>query len=169
VVVNGEGAMHGGRKHSHIFSRVGQQMKERGIPVFLINTVFAERTPEIVARMRHFTGIYCRETQSAQRLAASGVNARVCPDLTFALVVLSHFAIPAAGCESAMRLIRSAGGFDGLAAIGRQCGAFFGVFAGACKRDRACGAGRADACLLLGAAAGVREEERGADRGGDGA
>ena len=34
------------------------------------------------------------------------------------LVVLSHFAIPAAGCKSAMRLIRSAGGFDGLAAIG---------------------------------------------------
>jgi len=85
VVVNGEGAMHGGRKHSHLFSRIGQQMSQRRIPVFLINTVFDEQTPEIVARMRYFTGIYCRETQSVRRLAAGGVPARVCPDLTFAL------------------------------------------------------------------------------------
>lgn len=85
VVINGEGAMHGGRKHSHLFSRIGQQMSERGIPVFLINTVFHEKTPEIVARMRYFNAIYCRETQSAQRLAAIGVEARVCPDLTFGL------------------------------------------------------------------------------------
>jgi polysaccharide pyruvyl transferase WcaK-like protein len=68
-----------------LFSRIGQQMSERQIPVFLINTVFDERTPEIVARMRHFTGIYCRETPSIERLlAASGVQARLCPDLTFA-------------------------------------------------------------------------------------
>jgi polysaccharide pyruvyl transferase WcaK-like protein len=85
VVINGEGAMHGGGKHSHLFSRIAQQMRKRGIPVFLINTVFDEETPEIVARMRHFTVIYCRETQSVRRLAASGVPARVCPDLTFAL------------------------------------------------------------------------------------
>ena len=31
-----------------------------------------------------------------------------------------------------MRVIRSAGGFDGLAAIERQCGAFFGVFGRDC-------------------------------------
>jgi polysaccharide pyruvyl transferase WcaK-like protein len=85
VVINGEGAMHGGGKHSHLFSRIGEQMHQRGIPVFLINTVFNERTPEIVARMRYFTGIYCRETQSANLLGAAGVDARVCPDLTFGL------------------------------------------------------------------------------------
>lgn len=86
VVINGEGAMHGGQKNSHLFSRIGQQMSERQIPVFLINTVFDERTPEIVARMRHFTGVYCRETPSVERLLAeSGVQGRLCPDLTFAL------------------------------------------------------------------------------------
>ena len=46
VVINGEGAMHSGQKNSHVFSRIGQQMSERGIPAFLINTVFDERTPE---------------------------------------------------------------------------------------------------------------------------
>jgi hypothetical protein len=85
VVINGEGAMHGGGKHPHRFARIGQQMSERRIPVFLINTVFYERTPEIVGRMRHFTRIYCRETQSARRLAAVGVEATVVPDLTFGL------------------------------------------------------------------------------------
>ena len=61
-------------------------MSERQIPVFLINTVFDERTPEIVARMRHFTGVYCRETPSVERLLAeSSVQGRLCPDLTFAL------------------------------------------------------------------------------------
>jgi len=85
VVINGEGAMHGGGKHSHLFSRIGEEMYRRRIPVFLINTVFNERTPEIVARMRYFTGIYCRETQSAKLLDAAGVEARVCPDLTFGL------------------------------------------------------------------------------------
>ena len=67
-----------------------------------------------------------------------------------------------------MRLIRSAGGFDGLAAIGRQCGAFFGVSGRDCRRDGARGAGGPDTRLLLGAAAGLRAQERGADRGGDG-
>jgi polysaccharide pyruvyl transferase WcaK-like protein len=85
VVINGEGAMHDGQKYSHLFSRIGQQMSERGTPVFLINTVFDERTPEIVARMRYFTGIYCRETASAKRLAEHGVPAQVCPDLTYGL------------------------------------------------------------------------------------
>ena len=93
VVINGEGAMHGGGKHSHLFSRIGQQMRERDVPVFLINTVFNEETPEILARMRHFTVIYCRETQSARRLAANGVQARVCPDLTFALELPESLAL----------------------------------------------------------------------------
>jgi polysaccharide pyruvyl transferase WcaK-like protein len=85
VVINGEGAMHGAQKNSHVFSRIGQEMSQRGIPVFLINTVFDEHTPEIVARMRHFTHVYCRETPSAERLAASGARVGVCPDLTYAL------------------------------------------------------------------------------------
>jgi polysaccharide pyruvyl transferase WcaK-like protein len=87
VVINGEGAMHDGQKYSHLFSRIGQQMSERGVPVFLINTVFDERTPEIIARMRHFTAIYCREMASADRLAAHGVPAQVCPDLTYGLEI----------------------------------------------------------------------------------
>lgn len=85
VVINGEGAMHGGGKHPHRFARIAQQMSERRIPVFLINTVFYEHTPEIVGRMGCFTRIYCRETQSARRLAAAGVEATVVPDLTFGL------------------------------------------------------------------------------------
>lgn len=85
VVINGEGAMHGGGTHSRFFSRIGEQMHRQRIPVFLINAVFDEETPEIVARMQYFTRIYCRETQSVRRLAAAGVEARVCPDLTFAL------------------------------------------------------------------------------------
>jgi len=87
VVINGEGAMHSGQKNSHLFSRIGQQMRERRVPVFLINTVFDERTPEIVARMKHFTRIYCRETPSVERLLTHGVEARLCPDLTFGLDV----------------------------------------------------------------------------------
>lgn len=87
VVINGEGAMHSGQKNSHLFSRIGQQMQERGVPVFLINTVFDEHTPEIVSRMKHFTAIYCREQPSVARLRAKGVEARLCPDLTFALEV----------------------------------------------------------------------------------
>ena len=60
-------------------------MSQRGIPVFLINTAFDEHAPEIVGRMRHFTRVYCRETPSAERLAASGARVGVCPDLTYAL------------------------------------------------------------------------------------
>src|SRR5262249_37657337 len=84
VVINGEGAMHDGQKYSHLFSRIGEQMRQRGIPIFLINTVFDEETPEIVARMKNFTAIYCRESQSVGRLHAKGVAAKLCPDLTFA-------------------------------------------------------------------------------------
>jgi hypothetical protein len=87
VVINGEGAMHSGQKNSHLFSRIGQQMHERQVPVFLINTVFDERTPEIVGRMKHFTSVYCREMPSVERLRARGVDAKLCPDLTFALQV----------------------------------------------------------------------------------
>jgi polysaccharide pyruvyl transferase WcaK-like protein len=37
--------------------------------------------------MKHFTAIYCREQPSVGRLRAKGVEARLCPDLTFALEV----------------------------------------------------------------------------------
>jgi hypothetical protein len=85
VVINGEGAMHRGQKSSHFFSRLAQDMSSRGMPIFLINTVYDETTPEIVERMHYFTGVYCRETPSVRRLAAQGVGAELCPDLTYAL------------------------------------------------------------------------------------
>ena len=90
VIINGEGAMHSGQKNSHLFSRIGLEGSRSGVPVFLINTVFDEHTPEILARMRHFARIYCRETHSVERLGSSGAQAELCPDLTFALDLPIH-------------------------------------------------------------------------------
>jgi len=85
VIINGEGAMHSGQRYSHAFSRLGERMQKQSVPVFLINTVFAEDAPEIIARMKSFTAVYCREAGSADRLRATGAVSKLCPDLTFAL------------------------------------------------------------------------------------
>lgn len=85
LLINGEGAMHHGRRNSQYFSKLAEEMKGRGVPTFLVNSVYQENTSEIVARMPSFTGIYCRESQSVELLASQGVPAKLCPDLTFAM------------------------------------------------------------------------------------
>lgn len=87
IVVNGEGTMHGGQKNAHLFAGLAETVSRQGVPIYLINTVFDERAPEIIAKVRHFTGIYCRETQSVRRLAAFGIGSELCPDLALGLAM----------------------------------------------------------------------------------
>jgi len=85
VVANGEGSMHGSQKSCRALAAAARQARKQGVPAHLINSVFAETDPDIIADVRQFQAIHVRESESQARLAALDIDSTVCPDLTFGI------------------------------------------------------------------------------------
>lgn len=82
VVINGEGTIHHDRPAGRRLLEVGSYAKAAGIPVALINTGWECNGPDLVAMLDHFDLLAARDSRSAERMALSGAQVRVVPDLS---------------------------------------------------------------------------------------
>jgi polysaccharide pyruvyl transferase WcaK-like protein len=85
VIVNGEGSFHRDRKLALTLAQSAPFCRERGIPCFLINSVYQDNGAEMAHSVRQFSLIFVRESRSQKELREVGVESEVVPDMT-----LSH-------------------------------------------------------------------------------
>ncbi len=82
VVVNGEGTIHHSAKRGRGLVEVAPYCRERGIPVFLINSVWQDNSDEMARQAEGFLANYVRESRSEAQMKAQGLKATTVPDLT---------------------------------------------------------------------------------------
>ncbi|WP_417791583.1 polysaccharide pyruvyl transferase family protein [Stutzerimonas xanthomarina] len=80
-IINGEGTMHGACEAALNYIRLAIHCRERGVPCFLINSVWQNNT-SLVDGAKAFTGIFVRDMHSQAELRQGGIEAKVVPDLT---------------------------------------------------------------------------------------
>lgn len=82
VIVNGEGTIHHSAPRGKVLTEVAPFCRERGIPVFLVNSVWQDNSDEMAQNARAFDRVWVRESFSHKQLAARGVEASTVADLT---------------------------------------------------------------------------------------
>lgn len=82
VVINGEGTIHHDRPAGRRLLEAGSHVKAAGVPVALINTGWESNGPDLVAMLDHFDLLSARDSNSADRMAFSGAQVRIVPDLS---------------------------------------------------------------------------------------
>ena len=82
VVVNGEGTIHHSAKRGRSLVAVAPYCESKGIPVFLINSVWQDNSDEMAEEAGKFLLRYVRESRSKKQFAAQGLSATMVPDLT---------------------------------------------------------------------------------------
>lgn len=83
VVVNGEGTLHHGADAGRRLLRILQHPLRGNIPVVFINMLWQENPLDWGELLRGAALIAVRDTRSQRSLAANGVQAAFCPDLSF--------------------------------------------------------------------------------------
>jgi polysaccharide pyruvyl transferase WcaK-like protein len=91
VIVNGEGTLHDDKKAAIGLAQSAAFCRERGIPCFLINSVYQGNGSEMADLVRQFNRVFVRESRSQTELRAHGIESEVVPDMT-----LSHPNLPQA-------------------------------------------------------------------------
>ena len=82
VIVNGEGTLHHSAQRAQGLVAVAPYCRERGIPVFLINSVWQDNSDEMARQAEHFLLRFVRESRSEKQFADQGLKAKTVPDLT---------------------------------------------------------------------------------------
>jgi len=82
VVVNGEGTLHHSASRAQNLVAVAPYCHDRGIPVFLINSVWQENSDQMANQAGDFLLRYVRESRSQKQFAEQGLKATTVPDLT---------------------------------------------------------------------------------------
>jgi len=82
VIVNGEGTLHHSAQRAQALVAVAPYCKERGIPVFLINSVWQDNNSEMAHQAEDFLLRFVRESRSEAQFVAAGLTAKTVPDLT---------------------------------------------------------------------------------------
>ena len=82
VIVNGEGSIHHGSERTRMLARLAPHCAERGIPCYLFNATLQANDASTMEALAQFTAIWVRESRSRDELAAAGIAATVCPDLS---------------------------------------------------------------------------------------
>ena len=82
VVVNGEGTIHHSAKRGRTLVEVAPYCRDKGIPVFLINSVWQDNNVEMARQADAFLLNYVRESRSQKQMEAQGLKAATVPDLT---------------------------------------------------------------------------------------
>jgi hypothetical protein len=85
-LINGEGTLHDDALAAQVLVALGPFCRERGVPCFLINSVW-QRNAKLIEPARAFSGIYLRDHRSQCELTAAGIASRVVPDLTLSMIL----------------------------------------------------------------------------------
>ena len=82
VIVNGEGTIHHSATRGRTLVEVAPFCRDKGIPVFLINSVWQDNSDEVARQADAFLLNYVRESRSQRQMDAQGLKATTVPDLT---------------------------------------------------------------------------------------
>lgn len=82
IIVNGEGTLHSDKPRALPLVEAATFGRDRGIPTFLLNSIWQGNGPAFMDHARAFTRIWVRESASRDELAGYGIAAEVVPDLT---------------------------------------------------------------------------------------
>jgi len=82
VIVNGEGTLHHSAQRAQTLVAVAPYCREKGIPVFLINSVWQDNSEQMAHQATDFLVRYVRESRSEKQFADQGLSAKTVPDLT---------------------------------------------------------------------------------------
>ena len=82
VIVNGEGTLHHSADRGWRLVEVAPYCRQRGIPVFLINTVWQDNSQEMADMAKDFLIRSVRESRSQAQMKEQSLDARMVPDLT---------------------------------------------------------------------------------------
>lgn len=82
VIVNGEGTLHHSARRAQTLVAIAPYCSARGIPVFLINSVWQDNGAEMARQAEDFLLRFVRESRSEKQFAAAGLKAKTVPDLT---------------------------------------------------------------------------------------
>lgn len=83
IVVNGEGTLHHGAAAGRRLLRILEHPLRGNIPVVFINMLWQENPSDWEELLKRAALIAVRDTRSQRSLAANGVQAAFCPDLSF--------------------------------------------------------------------------------------
>lgn len=84
-LINGEGTLHDDARAAQVLVALAPFCRERGVPCFLINSVW-QRNTLLIEPARMFSAIYLRDQRSQAELAVAGIASRVVPDLTLSVI-----------------------------------------------------------------------------------
>lgn len=90
VIVNGEGTLHHSADRGFRLVEVAPHCRERGIPVFLINSVWQDNSDHMADMAKAFLLRSVRESRSLGQMTRQGLDARMVPDLTLGVDYSSH-------------------------------------------------------------------------------
>lgn len=82
VIVNGEGTLHHSANRGRRLVEVAPYCRQRGIPVFLINSVWQDNSQHMADVTKDFLIRSVRESRSQDQMKRQGLEARMVPDLT---------------------------------------------------------------------------------------
>lgn len=82
VIVNGEGTLHHSANRGWRLVEVAPYCRQRGIPVFLINSVWQDNSQQMADMAKDFLIRSVRESRSQTQMNSQGLDARMVPDLT---------------------------------------------------------------------------------------
>jgi len=82
VIVNGEGTIHHSAKRGRTLVEVAPFCHDKGIPVFLINSVWQDNSDDMARQAEGFLLNYVRESRSQKQMQEQGLKATTVPDLT---------------------------------------------------------------------------------------
>jgi hypothetical protein len=94
VVVNGEGTIHHSAKRGRTLVEVAPFCRDKGIPVFLINSVWQDNGEEMARQADAFLLNFVRESRSQKQMTAQGLKATTVPDLTLGWDYRPHTPAP---------------------------------------------------------------------------
>lgn len=89
VIVNGEGTIHHSAPRGRRLVEVGPYCRERGIPAFLINTVWQDNSQAMADEAKSFLLLAARESWSQKHMQRDGLQVELVPDLTIGTEYLS--------------------------------------------------------------------------------
>lgn len=82
VIVNGEGSLHHAKKAARAIAAVPEWAETRGLPAFLINSIYQDNDDAILKGVSRYKQIYLRDAQSFKELEALGKTPQAVVDLS---------------------------------------------------------------------------------------
>lgn len=82
VIVNGEGSLHHAKKAARAIAAVPEWAETRGLPAFLINSIYQDNDDAILKGVSRYKQIYVRDAQSFKELEALGKTPEAVVDLS---------------------------------------------------------------------------------------